>query len=434
MAYNNVSRIGTGIRSTTSINPRALAEDISNKIHILQPSAAPIDSILKMIGSGAKPKNHRVTSVLYHEFDPVDFCSQTVMDTNLPAGFESFARLRLDQPSRPLTNDQMWYAPGDKLYIVATGQTVTVYATPTDSYELTDNAKFSDGLNGGLTGGTATTTQKGWVLVKNVEQAPLIPFSTSYVNYIGNWLRESQRITTPSRQRDVLYDYNLVEHKDATVVFTEDQATWVQTRFSTPEFDFQQKQTLLEFKRAIEDNLMFSERAMEFTDPSKPRRSLRGLLKHIETNVAYYNPHGIIDFEALMQNFILSQAYRFNPNGNQKVAVCGGGFLAQFNQTFASQRRIEQISDGKVSLDLDTYDFTGYNLKLTRSDVFAQDTPMWYWCVVIDPLEAERRMVKDFATKPQFANNDERDMKFMVEWQGTVAWNLEQAHAVLRTA
>lgn len=433
MAYDNRSRIQPGIRTSASIDPRALAEDISTKIHVLKPEATPIDSIFRIFGRGPKPIGHKVSTVQYHQFDPIDFCSQTVMGGNLPAGWDAFAQLRLDQPSRPMTNGTMWYAPGDKLHIQATGQTVIIYVTPADSIAMNDTSKFNDGQNGAVTGNSGDRTLQHWVLVKNVEQAPLIAFDSSVVVYLGNVLRESQRIDTPSRQRDLIYDCNYVEHKDATVIFTEDQATWVKTKFSTPDLNFQQEQNLLEFKKAVDYNLMFSERSLDSRDPVRLTRNMRGLLNHIETNVAVYNPQGIMNFEGMMQNFMLEQAFRYNPNSNKKVAICGGGFLAQFNQTFGALRRITQMSNGTIGLNLDTYSFTGFELSMTRSDIFAQDTPYWHWCVVIDPVEAEMRMVKDYATKPMYQNGDERDMKFMVEWQGTVAWNIEQAHALLKT-
>jgi hypothetical protein len=44
----------------------------------------------------------------------------------------------------------------------------------------------------------------------------------------------------------------------------------------------------------------------------------------------------------------------------------------------------------------------------------------------------ELRVVKDFNSR-FYQNNDERDYKIMMEWQGTIAWHLEQSHALLRT-
>lgn len=434
MPFRNDSRIGTGIRSSTSINPRALAEDLNTKIQVLNPHATPLDSIFRSIGRGKPPDGHKVSTTLYHSFDNVDFCSQAVVDSAMPAGWERFALLKLDQPSRPFTNSDMWYAGGDKLQIYATGQTVQIFMTNTSQIELNDTTLFTDPTSGAVSGNNATQTLPGWVLVRNVEEAPLIPFTTSTILYLGNMLRESQRITTPARQRDVFYDYNIVEHKDATLHFTEDQRKWVKTKFTTPDFDFNQREMIQEFKTSIEYNKLFSERATDFTDPVRPKRSMRGIINHIETNVAYWNPAGIFDFENMMQNFFLNQAFRYNPHSPKKFAVCGAGFLAQFNRTFASLRRVDGNPKGVVGLNLDTYSFGNFELSFVRSDFFGQDTPMNYWCLVIDPVEAEERIVKDFAVKPMFQNNDERDIKFMIEWQGTIAWNIEQAHALLRTA
>jgi len=434
MAYDNISRIGGGIRSSTSINPRTLAEDITNKVHVLSPNATPLDTIFRHIGRGKTPIGHKVSTMQYDEFDHFDFCSQAVIDSAMPAGWERFALLRLDQASRPSTNSSMWYVGGDKLQIYETNQTVEVFMTNTSQIEINDTTLFTDPTSGTVSGNSATQTLPGWVLVRNVEEAPLIPFSTSTIVYMGNMLRESQRITTPSRQRDVYYDYNLVEHKDATVIFTEDQRKWIKTKMTTPDFEFQQKYAIEEFKRSIEFNKLFSERAVDTSDPNRPKRSMRGLIPHIQTNVAFYNPQGIFNFENMMQNFMLEQAFRYNPNGIKKIGICGARFLAQFNQTFASLRRLDQNPKGTIGLNLESYSFGNFEIGFMRSDFFGQDTPYSNWLLVLDPIEAEERIVKDYATKPMFQNNDERDMKFMIEWQGTVAWNIEQAHALLRTA
>jgi hypothetical protein len=58
------------------------------------------------------------------------------------------------------------------------------------------------------------------------------------------------------------------------------------------------------------------------------------------------------------------------------------------------------------------------------------------WCLVFDPSLIEYRTVKEYNTRLIVPgdNNFIRYYTLMVEWQGTMAFQLEQAHALLRTA
>jgi hypothetical protein len=188
-------------------------------------------------------------------------------------------------------------------------------------------------------------------------------------------------------------------------------------------------------KKDVEYNAFWSEREDDFTQSSRPKRHMRGLFHSIRTNVAYYDPATLTDFEAMFSNFLFEQAFRYNPTGKSKIGMAGGRFLYDFNMAFREYRRTSDLSSiGKeIGLDADTYVIPGgFKLTLIRNEILRQGTPMEYWCFVIDPSLAEWRIVKDYNSR-LYQNPDERDIKLMVEWQGTIAWHLEQVNALLRT-
>ena len=431
--YDNVNRIITpgNARSSTSINPKMLLEDITEKIHTLRPEATPFDSLMRGIGRGPKPISPKVQVMQYHGFDNYDYCSAVTLGSTVPnGGYERFARLTLTQPSRYTTNSSMWYQPQDRFFIVATKQVVEVVATPVDTIRTTVSTKAT--FPALLTGDTTTTTAAGTVVVRNLDPAPILPFTTSDIIYIGNALFQSQKIETVGHERDVLFDCNFVEHNDATFQITEDQKNWIKTRGTIGDWEFNQQKTIEEFKITQEYKYLFSKRSVDLTIPGRPKYTMDGLFNTIQTNVAVYNPDNITDWEVLMANFVNDQAFRYNPYGTTKIGLAGKRFVQNFNLYFRDQRRLTQSTPGgKIGLNFDSYQFGGFTLNLTRTD--ALRGPLEDWCFVVDVEAADMRVVKDYATR-LYANNDERDVKFMIEWQGTVAWNLEQAHALIRTA
>lgn len=435
--YNNIIR--PGVRSSTSINPRALVEDISERIRKLRPEATPIITLGQYLKRGPKPVNHKIQTIQYDIFDHYDYVNRVVLgkdfQTQIGQGAARFAKLFLTQPSRPSTRDTMPYFPQDKFFIAATGQTVEVVMTPTSSMTRSVNNESRYELPTEFTGATPSTSEPGSIIVRTVDQVPFAAFTTSDVIYMGRTIYESQRIEAESLQRDYYYDCNYVEHKEAVLHMTEDQRYWVKTKGTAPDWTFQQEQMIDEFKMSVEHTLLWGERAFDGTIPGRPKRHMNGLYHAVHTNVAVYNPDSVDDFESLINNFCYDMAFRYNPNGKKKIALCGGRVLMRFNEAFKHYRRLDGAapSDKKVGLDMDTFVMPGgFELKLIRSELLRQGTALENWMFVVDPAEMEQRIVKDFTTR-MYQGNDERDVKLVVEWQGSIAWHLEQTHAILRT-
>lgn len=427
------SRHRPGMRTSVTVDPLSLVADIDEKVRRLDPEATPLQAIGKVIGRGKKPHSHKVQSTEIHAFDHWDFCSSVTMGVDVDSAYSRFALMTLDQSSRPLTNDVMYYAPQDKMTILSTGQTVMVVATPRAALQVNgSDITFSDT---NMTGNTTSRTADGTVLVMNVEPAPLLDFTTSDVVFTGRTIKESQDIEAESHQTDILYDYNYVEHKEAVIIFTEDQKKWIKTRGTMGDFNLQQEETIRNFKKSVDYNAVWSEREADFTDPTRPMRHMRGLFHAIQTNVAYYDPNTVTDFEMLLVNFLHEQAYRYNPSGTRKkMGYAGGRFLINFNDYFREFRRTTDLKlDGGVKLGLDTYEIPGgFSLTMVRNETLRQDTDAENWLFVLDPVQAEWAIVKDYESR-LYSNNNERDVKYMIEWQGTIRWHLEQSHALLRT-
>jgi len=431
MAYDN--RIRPGIVSSVTIDPKRILEDIDLKVRELEPAATPIQTITKYMGVGKPPKSHKIQVKQYHIFDNYDYCSAMTAGTGADA---RFANLTLDQPSRPSTAGTMYYSPQDKLFIVKTGQVVEIVMTERDSMPLGNNTFFSH-ANTTLTGNTTTRTSQGTVLVRTIDAVPIIPFTNSDVIYLGRTIYEGQPIQGESKQRDYIYDTNFVEHKEAVLRMTEDQVKLVQVEGNIPEWTFQQQHMLKEFKVSVDYNLLFSERSIDYTVPGGPKRHLRGLFNSIRTNVAVYDPMNVTNFEVMFGNFLYEQAFRYNTSQTySKIGLAGGRFLFDFNQAFRQYRRTTSLEGvgKKIGLNFDTYVIPGgHTISLVRTEALRQGTPLENWCFVIDPKMMELRIKKNYESR-NYSLATDRIESVMVEWQGTVAWHLEQNNALLRTA
>ena len=432
--YRNI--IKPGASSSTTRNPKVLAEDISNEIRVLRPEATPLLTLSQYLPKGKTPVSHKVQTVQYYSFSHKDYSPVCITGASIGSQWQRFGKIKLNQPSRPDVQDSMFYQPQDKLFIGATGQTVEVVMTPVASITMSVNNQSSFVADPAFTGNTAVTCEPGFVIVRPVKAEPFKGYSSSDVIFLGRTIYESQNVEATPYNRDILFDCNFVEHKEAVIEMTEDQKDLVKTTLGKPDWNWQQEETMDEFKRSIENNLMFSDRAVDMSIPGRPKRHMMGLYHAIRSNVSVYNPFATTNFENLLSNFCFDQAFNYTPNGNKKIAICGARFLYNFNQQFNQFRRLDGTnpSDKKVGLDLDTYVLPGgFELKLIRSDqMLPRNTKFEHWCFVIDPKEMDLRIVKNFNTK-LYANANERVSKLAIEWQGTISWHREESMALLKT-
>lgn len=426
--YRNIIR--PGIRSSVTQDPNRILEDIDEKIRKLSPYKTPLQTLGNFLkNKGAKPKGHEVKTMQYHSFDPLDWISATTF--NDAAAGPRFARLTPDQISRPDTQSVMFYKPQDKLHLMETDQVVEVVMTADAALKVSGQEIT---LPTSLTGGTASRSLTGTIVVKNIEPAPLIPFTTGNCYFMGRTIYESQKIEGVGNQRDVIYDINYVEHKETVLTMTEDAHDLIQMK-GPNDWIFQNQETLEEFKTSVDLNCIWSKRALDTTEPRRPKHHMKGLFHTVKTNVGFYNPGTVTDFEAMFSRFAMEQAFRYNPNGKSKIAIAGAKFLYNFNMAFRDYRRTSDMQGvGKeIGLDFQSYYIPGgYKINFIPSELLRSGTKHEDWCFVIDPTQGEWRIVKDYESR-MWKNNDERDYKIMIEWQGTISWHLEQAHAILRT-
>lgn len=439
--YRNLNR--PGMRTTATIDPRAVEQDIAYSIRQLSPHAAPLYSLLDKLSRGKEPKSLKIWVAQEHLFDDVDYVSNVKLGSSVNPKYSRFALLTVDQISRPDVRDIMYYQPQDMLHIDKTGQEVEVWANPNSSIRIglgaTDFFTFDAALVGGAPGQQINTTPPGTILVRNVEPYPIKPFSSSYIIYHGRTIFESQDIEAVPTQRDIIYDCNFVEHKETLIQITEEQKDIIQTKFKTPDWTFNQRRDLEEFKQEIERTLLFQARSVDTTIPERPKYTMNGILNSIKTNVAYYdeNIEAGPEFEKMIQWFIMEHAFRYNPAGTNKLFLMGIKALVKFNQSFANYRRSKDLAiSGKVGFNISGYDFLGYTVGIVPFEAFDRRTNMANWILVIDPALIELRIIKDFNNRLIVPGNNNfiRYTSLMTEWMGTIAFQYEQAHALLRTA
>lgn len=427
--YDNRQR--RGIRTSTTVDPKRIAEDISYSVRTLEPEATPFQSAVLsgLIRKGPPPKGDKVSVMMEHLSGNIDHVSEVTLGTG---GYERFARLTVDQILRPTTRSQMLYYPQDKFFLISTEQVVEVVMTPNAAIEI-DGTEIS--LPTALTGNTSTRSAEGTIVVRNVNPYPILPFTSGHVVFMGRTIYESQDIEGPSYQEDPIWDCNYVEHKEKTFSITEDQRYLIQLH-GKADWDDHQTKTIRALKREVEETLFFGKREYNLDVSGRPTRHMMGLHEAIRTNVVHYSPSQVTDFEYLFSNFLYESAFRYNPDGvKSKIIYCGARFLFDFNMAFRDFRRTADLSVLKndIGFNLDTYVLPGgFKVAITRADILSQDTEMSYWAYVIDPAQAEMRVKKDYEVIMWKMPNS-RVYNLTVEWQGTVAWHIEQSFALLRT-
>jgi len=429
MSTNNLQR--AGVRSSVTVNPQIMAEDVSEKLSVLKPHRLPIQALSAKLGRGAKPKSHKIAIAEYHQRDPYDYTSDVTIDT-AGGGYSRFALIKFDNAQSPGISE-IPYSPQDQFTVLQTGQAVEVVMTPTAAFNPQGAGEIT--LPASLTGDTTTRSVAGYVVVRAVEQEAILPFTQSTMIFRGRTIVESQKIEGTSYQSDRFYRSNFVEHKEAVLQFTEAQKKWLETKAGIkPDWEFHQEQTMNSFQESVELTLWFGEKAVDYTLPGRPKRTLEGIIPSIRTNVSYYNPATTSDFELLLISFINEQAYRYDSTTNKKIGMAGQGFLSNFNMAFRDIRRTNQVQGEltKIGLNYSSYEFYGKTLNFIDTGTFRPNTEASDWLVVFDPAMVDLRLVKNYETREYSAPN-ERDVSLMMEWQGTIAFNLEQHAALLRT-
>lgn len=437
MSNNNYnSTIRPGVRASTSINPAMIEQDIFQKITTINPNAVPLLTMSQNVLKGSPPKSHVIEVPQYYKRDIWDFSSSSRAGTGTsPSAEVRYAIITVDQVSRQQTAG-MFYSPQDRLWIQKTGQTVEVVMTENASIkdrgtELTKTTAFITGA--GVSTTPLSRTLPGQIMVRVVQPSPFIEFGSSQFLFLGRTIHEGQEIGATPKMRDIVFDKNFVEHKEAVLEFTETQTKMYKQKLGIKDWDFQQEEMMSEFKEEIEHNFIFGQRAVD-SQSGLAKYSMDGFLNQIKTNVAVYDPATITDYETLIQNYMMLNAFRYNPSGPTKMGIAGYRFLMNFNNAFKEYRRNTNMKvAGAIGLDINAYEIGGYKLTMTRSEVFKQGTSLEDWLMVFDAEQAQIRTAKNFETR-RYDLPTERLVKFMVEWQGTIQFSHEQCHSLLKTA
>lgn len=426
--YNNSTR--RGIRTSQTVNPQSVKPHLNEQIRTLRPEATPVIYLAEKLKSVGKPKSKKVQVRKYYATDMLDLASSATLGL-VADGETRFARLVIAQPSRPNLSGLI-YHPQDKIYIPATGQTVEVVMTPTAAYQINGSDMT---LTTTITGSTTTRSLAGTIVVRVVEPVAFVdPGANADIWNMGRTIWESQPIQAVSLQRDLVYDYNYLEHKEAVIEVTQDELDYIEQYGGLKDFDFQKTETISELKEQVDLTCWYGERAVNYDQTNRPTYHTRGILNSIRTNVTVYNPtQAGLDFETLVSDFMYKQAFK-HQGAMRKTAWVGAEFLNNFNKAFREFRRSDiNVSKQTPGLNITTYDWMGYTLDLVRNERFRLGTPQSHWCCVLDPEQLDVYIGKNYETRP-YALPTEREQKIMIEWSGAVVCHLEEHHALLRTA
>lgn len=421
-----------GIRTTQTVNPQDVLPDVDEILRRADPTLSQLETILDHLPSGKPPKAKRIDVRQYMSFDPLDRVTGVAVGT---AGNneQRFARLAVAQRSLLATTPQnMIYQPGDKI-VLDSGQVCEVVATPVA--QLQGLPQLSAALTGTTVGGNPPP---GEIIVRVVQPVAFNPnWTGGWLQFIGHTIYEGEPVQSLPWQRDVIYDYNYVEHIERVMECTEDETEFITLRGSAKDMQFQREETLYEIKQDVELLYMFGRRSYDMTIPNQPKLHMGGVLDFISSgNVMVYNPNAPnLNFEQLIRTWMTNQLFRVCPNGMRKTVFIGERLSDAFMQVFDSLRRIQadkQAVKNVGGVTISTYEFNGRIIDLVTYRHFRVETPWSWWAVGLNLPALETRIKKKYQIRDATLPN-ERVIRYAVEWQGSLAVHLRDSHALLRT-
>jgi hypothetical protein len=420
-----------GLRTTQTVNPQDTLPDIDEILRRADPTLSQLETILDHLPGGKPPKAKRIDVRQYMSFDPLDRVTNVVVGT-AANNEQRFARLEVQQRSLLATTAvNMIYQPGDKL-VLDNGQVVEVVATPVG--QLTGLPQLSAALTGTTAGGNPPP---GWVIVRVVQPVAFNPnWTGGWIQFLGHTIYEGEPVQSKPWQRDVIYDYNYVEHIERVMECTEDETEFITLRGSAKDMQFQREETLHEIKQDVELLYMFGKRSFDMTIPDQPKLHMGGVLDFITTNVMVYNPNNPnLNFEQLVRTWMTNCLFRVCPNGMRKTVFVGERLSDAFMQVFDNLRRIQadkQAVKNVGGVSVTTYEFNGRIIDLVTYRHFRVETPWSWWAVGLNIPSLETRIKKKYQIRDATLPN-ERVYRYAVEWQGSLAVHLRDSHALLRT-
>jgi hypothetical protein len=307
MPYKN--RISSGIQTSITGDPRMQAIDLSDRIYKQSYSNFPFLTIYNKARRGAKPKGFKCEFMTEYETPVTDVFKDPVWGSATGANYARFARFTPEQAWRDgnIKSNCIYY-PGDMFSIQQSDQTVMVICTP-DANRKHENG--SDYLVPAAVSGVSTTKSlPGTIVVMNVSTEPLRHFTVSDVNMHGKGFSETESYNGMTRTNQVVYDCNYVQGLDAFFECSKDEWDWIQKTNSFAKVETQMASTIDDFKKKVENALMFSNRSWTVTDDGSALRTMNGVIPSIKTNISFWNPASITNrgFEKLL-NELFSNKY-----------------------------------------------------------------------------------------------------------------------------
>lgn len=428
----STTRLGT--RTTQNHNPQDLLPDVDEMLRRVDPTLLQFTTLLDKMPKGKKPRTNRIDCREYRPFDYLD--QITGMTVGISGNNETrFANITVAQRSLIATTPtDMIYQPGDRLVIVETGQVVEVMATPTEN--LSGLPSFSATLVGNGT----QLPNPGHIIVRNIQPVAIIDLSSAlpcFLKFMGHGFHEGQPMESKSWMRDPVYNYNWLGNTEKVIEYTEEETDLIMTRGSIRDIDFQKEESYQEIKTDVELMHMDGKGAFDAVVRNKPKLHMRGLLDFVNTNQMVYNPLAAnLNFEQLIRTWMTNQLFRYCPDGMRKLVLVGERLSDAFMQVFDVYRR-KDISGGQqanlAGVSFTSYEFNGRVIDLLTYRHFRIETPQAWWALGVNLPQIEARPHTEYRFRDATLA-DQRIIKHVIEWKGSMAVHLEETHALLRTA
>ena len=372
----------TGTRDTANILQAKKKIDMSETIALLQPSAAPLTSLLKQFKQNTVPATNPRFSW---------------MEDDLGARWDEVAAAADDTTTSIVVDNGNYFSTGDLVKVPRTGEVMLV----TDVNNATNTLTVVRGY--GVTSAAAIVVDDPVVIIGNANEE-------------GSGMREIK--TTKEVE---VYNYTQIFKTPFGVTNTQNATNM----YGGNDLAYQRKKKGIEHLVDINRAFYFGERKEDLTG-NKPMRTTGGLLSFLTEN--NYDVGGPLT-ESEFDNNIAEVVFRYG--SNEKLMLCSGRLLSVINGWAKNKLEVDQGAKN-YGLNVMNYITPFGTLKLVYDPILEGAVYGTYGIVLdIENIKYRPLQGRDTTLETNIQNNDEDQRIDQYLTEAGIEVRLPQTHAVI---
>lgn len=372
----------TGTRDTANILQAKKKIDMSETIALLQPSAAPLTSLLKQFKQNTVPATNPRFSW---------------MEDDLGARWDEVATAADDTTTSIVVDNGNYFSTGDLVKVPRTGEVMLV----TDVNNATNTLTVVRGY--GVTSAAAIVVDDPVVIIGNANEE-------------GSGMREIK--TTKEVE---VYNYTQIFKTPFGVTNTQNATNM----YGGNDLAYQRKKKGIEHLVDINRAFYFGERKEDLTG-NKPMRTTGGLLSFLTEN--NYDVGGPLT-ESEFDNNIAEVVFRYG--SNEKLMLCSGRLLSVINGWAKNKLEVDQGAKN-YGLNVMNYITPFGTLKLVYDPILEGAVYGTYGIVLdIENIKYRPLQGRDTTLETNIQNNDEDQRIDQYLTEAGIEVRLPQTHAVI---